>query len=70
MRTTAERVKAEVEAEKKQLDAKLWARVSIAMEAAGTERYEAGTIEKAYKTLGANGVRSTSMAVVAENEDE
>ncbi|TLD38767.1 Peptidyl-prolyl cis-trans isomerase-like 4 [Venturia nashicola] len=70
MKSTAEQVKAEVEAEKKKLDAGLWARISAIMAEAGTEKYEPGTIEKACKNMGANGGRSSSMTVVAEKEED
>jgi hypothetical protein len=61
MKATAERVKAEIEEEKKVLDKKLWVRVSAAMEEAGVEKYEPVTLEKAYKlALGSSGGSSST----------
>lgn len=73
MKTCADTVKAEVEEEKRMLDRKLWARISDAMEQAGTQKYEAGTVEKAYKLLvGKDGsnARSSSMAAKSEHGNE
>ena len=70
MKTCITQVNTDIEEQKKALDRKRWIQVSAAMEAAGTKKYEAGTIEKAYKTISANNSRSSSMAVVAKNEEE
>lgn len=70
MKDCVAQVDADIEEQVKVLHRKRWAQVSAAMEAFGTEKYEAGTIEKAYKNLGANDIRSSSMAVAAENEEE
>jgi hypothetical protein len=70
MKTCVAQVDTDIEEQKKALDRKRWNQVSAAMKAAGTKKYEAGTIEKAYKNMGANDVRSTNMAVAAENGEE
>lgn len=70
MKTCITQVDADIEEQIKTLHRKRWAQVSAAMEAAGTQKYEPGTIEKASKSMGANGTRSASMAVAAEKEGE
>jgi hypothetical protein len=70
MKTCIAQVDADIEEQKKALDRKRWNQISAAMEAAGTKKYEAGTIEKAYKTMGVNSGRSASIAAAAEDGEE
>ncbi|KAE9963632.1 hypothetical protein BLS_009109 [Venturia inaequalis] len=70
MKTCVAQVEADIEEQVKTLHRKKWTQVSAAMDAAVNTKYEPGTIEKAYKTLGANGTRSASIAVAPEHEDE
>lgn len=69
MKTAVAQVDADIEEQKKVLDRKRWNQVAAAMEAAGTEKYEPGTIEKAYMNLGSNGAGGSTIRG-GENEEE
>lgn len=70
MKTCVAQVEADIEEQIKTLQRKKWAQVSAAMEAVVSKKYEPGTIEKAFKTMGANGTRSASLIVAPDHEDE
>jgi hypothetical protein len=65
-----EQEKQKLEEEKRALDKKRWGRISTAMEQAGTQKYEAGTVEKAFKQMIGSTARSSSMAANGEDVDE
>ncbi|QDS71007.1 hypothetical protein FKW77_007855 [Venturia effusa] len=70
MKTCIAQVEADIAEQIKALHRKKWAQVSAAMKEAGTQKYEPGTIEKAFKAMGANGSHSACVAEAAMEEDE